>query len=122
MKTELDLVSELGINRSSLRRYRSSRMAEGVHWLRKGRTVCYTEEGAAAVREWRRGVSPPPEPDRGIILRQYPNPNLLRVELPDGSIANVRVRPGRWVRGRVLDGLRRLSRGLYAYQGPPPRK
>jgi len=121
MITEKKLVDSVGCHPSSLRKYRAASLEQGVHWVKKGRTVHYTKEGAEAVREWRTGGKAN-EYETAIILKEYPNPNLIRIEFPDGRIANCRVKQGRWAKGRQIDGLERLSKGLYLYMGNPPRK
>lgn len=120
MITETELTKRAGCHRSSLRRFRSTKLTEGLHWLRKGRSVHYTQEGVDQAIEWARGVNEEKPAATGIITRVYPNPNLIRVEI-DGQVANVRVRRGRWPIGRTLSPLISQGPNLYYYTGPPPR-
>jgi len=121
--TEYALAKTGGYPRTTLRRYRTESLEEGLHyWLDRG-SYRYTAEGRWMVEEHFAG-----RPKRktavesAIVLRTYPNPNLVRVELDSGEVANCRVRAdGGWRPGLSLEPIRRLGPGLWEYIGAPPR-
>jgi hypothetical protein len=118
---ERALCEREGIPRSSLQKYRETVLEEGLHYRRHNRQLRYTKEGQEAVSAWRSG-SKGAEVTHGIILKDYPNPNLIRLELhPGGEVANCRVRAGRWRPGQLLRPLERRAQGLYAFVGAVPR-
>lgn len=93
------LADEFGVPSDVIEDIRRKQLNEGEHWTREGNRIVFTTAGLAAVREKldlppaliAQKEVPPPE-CACLIVRLHPNPVMVRVRVPSGALADVRVR------------------------------
>lgn len=111
------LAGELGVSAETIEEVRRTLLEEGLHWARTGNRVHFTEAGVAAVRarfelpilaEKKEGAAVLCE-----IVRIHPNPHFVRVQVPSGALAEVRVRSSAALRMRMRVLCRELEGGQW---------
>ena len=102
------LAQELGVPADVVEDIRREQLTEGEHWTRESNRVVFTPAGVAAVREKldlppavsEKKPDPTPECACEIVLL-HPNPVMIRVRVPSGALADVRVKAPQALRVRV---------------------
>jgi hypothetical protein len=130
------LADELGVPADVVEDIRRQQLLEGEHWTREGNRIVFTPAGLDAVREkldlpptpLEQKEEPPPECACEIV-RLHPNPVVVRVRVPSGVLADVRVRAPQALRLRVkllcrlrLDGRWECCQPGHAVTLPPLQK
>lgn len=109
---EMEVATATGIHVKKLQQTRIKHLKQGEHWDLCEQQVAYAPAGLAAVLEKITGQAIEPhvlalltektvlsclqkngaEPLKATISRFFPNPHLVQIELPDGTLASLRVK------------------------------
>jgi hypothetical protein len=125
------LAARLGIPRSSFSKWRSAgQLVKEQHYQHdENRAYVLTPEGEAEVLRLAGIESPPAEIARLPVVVQAAGalPRMLRVKLPDGGMATVRLTAPRvfasqFRRNDPLDVLPTEHPGIFEFDGPKPRR
>jgi len=137
---EAEMAAALGLPVRLLQKNRTKKMAAGADWDLNGNRVAYSSAGAGQALQllaYELENNPIGLPElleksrlraegelpefNGTIKRFWPNPHLVDFELPDGSVARVRVQTTKNLRPGMTLPLTRTADGTFELAGRLPR-